>query len=257
MSFAGIIRESLKGLNGSARSVLITVLLECNHSDDPNFILNNKIFPLKKGQWVASNKRISELTGLSRQQVRAGIKINQHLTSISTSTATSKATLYTIENPGKFLIKQKEQPAQQPAPHRLANQHSTTNNKETIISNKDKKDNKDEINIADFSEFWDLFPKVNRNKGSKSEAQTKFKIALKKDDFINIKIGLENYAKYITNIGQSNKDAFRWLEKEMWRDDWTIPAKTNGRATTSSSKYQQEIAAAMRGHEDFERGLPS
>lgn len=140
MSFAGIIRESLNGIVGAGRSVLLTVLIECNHSDNPNFVLDNRIFPLKRGQWISSNQRISELTGLSRQQVRTGIKVNQQLTTMSTSKATSRATLYVIENPDKFLVKQKDQPAHQPAKAHAANQQLTINNKEQ------RKNNKEQIN---------------------------------------------------------------------------------------------------------------
>lgn len=130
-NFAGIYRDSLQGITGTARTVLLTILVECNHTDNPEFKLDNKIYPLKRGQWIASAKRISELTGLTRQQVRNALNTTTRLTITSTIRATSKATLYTIENVDKYLVKKKEQPADQPPQQHTPNQQLTTNNKDT------------------------------------------------------------------------------------------------------------------------------
>lgn len=239
MSFAGIIRESLNGLNGAARSVLLTVLIECNHSDNPNFILDNKIFPLERGQWISSNQRISELTGLSRQQVRTGIKVNQQLTSMSTSKATSRATLYVIENPNKFLVKQKEQPAQQPAETHAANQQLTTNNKEQIKNNKDK------INILtsfekEFDVFWKAYPTHERPKGSKKKAGDKFVTARKSASFEEIIGGLQAYAQHIEKTQERNADAFRWLNDRRWKDEY-VRELTKGEDLARLKRMQDEL----------------
>lgn len=93
-----------------------------------------------------------------------------------------------------------------------------------------------------FDIFWQSFPKNNRSKGSSKDAKTKLVIALKKDSFENIMLGVKKYANYIRDTGQSNKDAFRWLEKEGWRDDYTIQSYAS-----SGSKKREYEEAAVRG----------
>ncbi len=108
-----------------------------------------------------------------------------------------------------------------------------------------KDENVQENLERDFDIFWLQYPKNNRSKGSVREAKAKFKIALKKDTLKNIIQGVKNYEIYIRNTGQSNKDAFRWLEKEQWRDDYTI---VSGIGTSNNDKHQRTLEAAARGH---------
>ena len=152
-NFAGIYRTPLKGITGAARSVLLIILTECNHTDNPKFVLNNKPFPLKRGQWISSNSIISELSGLSRQQVRSALKSITQLTILATSTPTSRATLYTIVNVDLFLVKQNEQPAPQPAHATLGNQQLTTNNKEhnNKHNNNNNNNNKQKVTLDELS----------------------------------------------------------------------------------------------------------
>ena len=217
MSFAGIIRESLNGIMGVGRSVLLTVLIECNHSDNPNFILDNKIFPLKRGHWIGSNKRICELTGLSRQKVRRGIEVNHHLTIMSTTKATSKATLYVIDKPDKFLVKQKEQPTRQPTDVHEVNQQLTINNKELIKNNKEKR--KKEY-IGDFEEFWELYGM----KKDRAKCEVKYKRHI--EDGITHKAIMEGLRAYQAECRKNDtakefiKRPLTWLNGKNWNDEY-------------------------------------
>lgn len=98
----------------------------------------------------------------------------------------------------------------------------------------------------DFNFFWEAFPKNNRSKGSNKEAKAKFKIALTKDTFENIMQGVRNYETYIRNTGQSNKDAFRWLNNESWRDDYTIQSYQLPRKPTADDNITTGFNDALR-----------
>jgi len=98
--------------------------------------------------------------------------------------------------------------------------------------------------LKQFDIFWQDFPTNGRNKGSKKDAEAKFKIALKKSTFNEIMQGVSNYAMYIATSGQSNQDAFRWLEKERWTDDYTISNKSESPEQRKSREYAE---AAVRG----------
>lgn len=74
---------------------------------------------------------------------------------------------------------------------------------------------------VEFENFWDLYPTMNRSKGSKKDALAAYEVALKKTNHETIMKGINNYAAYIQNTGQSNADAFRWLQHERWADDYT------------------------------------
>ena len=93
-----------------------------------------------------------------------------------------------------------------------------------------------------FSQFWEWFPVVNRTKGSMKKAKASLRQALKKDDFNQIIQGLDSYAKYIKHSGQSNADAFRWINDERWGDDWTVRLKPL--PDTQCNEYNE---AAVRG----------
>ena len=97
--------------------------------------------------------------------------------------------------------------------------------------------------LGQFDMFWQDFPVNGRNKGSKKDAESKFKIALKKSTFNEIMQGVKHYANYLTSTGQSNQDAFRWLEKERWRDDYTITAKQN--ANNNDTRIKTAIVRSL------------
>lgn len=106
----------------------------------------------------------------------------------------------------------------------------------------------------EFSEFWELYPKNGRNKGAKNIAEDKYKIARKKDSFEKIIQGVKNYAAYIRNTGQSNADAFRWIERERWREDFTINQSTGAgiRGNIAPSKSERAAAAAAKGLAEYQ-----
>ena len=100
--------------------------------------------------------------------------------------------------------------------------------------------------LNQFDIFWQDFPTNGRNKGSKKDAEVKFKIALKKSTFNEIMQGVNNYATYIAQSGQSNQDAFRWLEKERWRDDYTITSRVEARKPTADDNCTAGIILALQ-----------
>ena len=74
MSFAGIIRESLKGLMGKELTIFMHIITNCNHADNPNFSFNKKTIYLKRGDWVCSIPILKKLTDYSDQQIRTALK---------------------------------------------------------------------------------------------------------------------------------------------------------------------------------------
>jgi len=99
--------------------------------------------------------------------------------------------------------------------------------------------------MDEFSEFWNLFPKI-KTKGSKQYAKFKFDIALRDNDFINIKIGLKKYIKWLNHTGQvSNNTADTWLENQMWKDDWFIPEAIT---VTSAGLINENDIITITGH---------
>ncbi len=102
--------------------------------------------------------------------------------------------------------------------------------------------------LSQFDIFWQDFPTNGRNKGSKKDAEAKFKIALKKSSFNEIMQGVDNYADYLKQSGQSNQDAFRWLEKERWREDYGITGKVDTRKPTADDNCTAGLILALREH---------
>ena len=139
-AFIGIYRDSYKNLKGKERIVLLTILSECNHTDNPDFIFNNKRMPLKRGQWVSSRKKLIELTDLSDRQLRTAIKNLKNTTNLKTSNLSNHGTLYTIENIDFFLIDSNN------ATNQETNQETNgrpTGDQRVTINNNDNNDNKD------------------------------------------------------------------------------------------------------------------
>lgn len=99
-----------------------------------------------------------------------------------------------------------------------------------------------EVIDTEFIQFRNLYPLQGRDFGSVKEAVAKFKVARKKDSFDKIIQGVQRYANYITNTGQSSQDAFRWLEKERWRESYIVSSKP------ANDKHLRTLEAAARGH---------
>lgn len=95
--------------------------------------------------------------------------------------------------------------------------------------------------IDPFDEFWDLYDK----KKSKPEAKKKFELALKKESFENIMLGLQSYVKSRGTDTTYWKHPATWLNKECWNDEHKL--------TTSkpSTKHNLEGKDYDRGTEGF------
>ena len=110
-SFAGIYREEVNKYKGRVRLMLLFLLLNVNHSDNPDFIFDNRVFPLKRGQLVTSRKRLSEETGFSEQSTKTLLKNLENLeilTKSSTNELTNRASLITFVDIDKFIVAPKE-----------------------------------------------------------------------------------------------------------------------------------------------------
>lgn len=242
MSFAGIIRESLTPYNGATLAVLTAVLIRCNHTDNLNYNVDNLNINIKRGQWVGSQQKLSNLTGLSRQSIRTALqqlkqpkrltskstsKLTNKMPTISTSKLTSKATLYTIENIDYFLVKENHQPADQPAKqisvNQQANQRITTNNNE--YTNKKEKITKRK-NSPEFDLFWQNYPR----KVAKAKADDSFKKAINNGaEPQAIITGAKKYAQLCEMQKTETKfiaHPATWLNSERWNDDYSLELKT-------------------------------
>lgn len=111
-------------------------------------------------------------------------------------------------------------------------------------------ENFDENFAEEFESFWENYPENGRNKGSRKDALSKFKIAKKKDSFEKIMEGVKNYAAYIANTGQKNADAFRWLEKERWRENYIFATvvKPTQRQPTADENFTLGIQQFLSRH---------
>lgn len=139
-NFAGIKRSAIQRFDGKLRSVLQTILIECNHTDNPDFMFDNRPFPLKRGQWITSLKRLSKLTGFSVQEIRTICgKLEKLRISTNTSTGylTKKATLINVIAIDKFLVNKNELTN---TPTKRATSEQQTVNKDLTINNKDNKE---------------------------------------------------------------------------------------------------------------------
>jgi len=201
-------------------------LLRANHKDT-----QWRGISIKRGSFITSLNTINKETGLSVMQARTCIR-KLISTNELTSETTNKNHLISIVNYNKYQESNKQ------VNKRVTNEQQTNNKRLTTDNNENNVNNVNNNNIDDnnFCDFWLAYPQNNRGKGSRKDAQSKFVIALKKDNIENIMQGVRNYEAYIRRTGQSNKDAFRWLEKEAWRDDYTIQSYIH---PTTKSKHQR------------------
>ena len=160
MSFAGIIREAIAPLKGTTRTVFLCILVECNHSDNPNFLFNNKPCPLKRGDWVTSRKNIEDLTGLSEQQVKTSLKNLKNLTILLTNNLTNHGSKLTVVNIDKYL--HKSEPLTNQLTNDLTNGSPTGNQRVTINKKDNNKKNENKrahVREEDFNIFLAYFEK--------------------------------------------------------------------------------------------------
>lgn len=171
MSFAGIIRERLSEIKGTTRSVLLCILVECNHADNPNFIFNNKRLHIRRGDWVSSRKKIQELTGLTEQQVKTSLKNLKKLTILSTKNLTNHGTMFTVDNIDVFLHKSEK--VTNDLTNDLTNDQPTGNQRVTI----NKKDNNNNNNnLPPLSPQGEAWTEGSLSEFYKHDERDKFKI---------------------------------------------------------------------------------
>lgn len=244
MSFAGIIRERLFPYKGATLTILTYILIHCNHSDNPNYLFKNKLFPLKRGQLITSLSHLSEMTGLSVQQIRTVIKKLQQtqpkiLTDISTDVLTNQARLLTIENIDEFLIFQNPQQTNQQTNQQTKVKKLTTNNKD--ITNNDYS-NKN-IYLDEFQKFWESYGKI----GNKQNAMKMWQ-KTREVGYETIIAGLERYQTYCRANGTERKyikHASTWLSSKGWEDEYPIDSPAMARNTTADDNITAGINAAL------------
>lgn len=79
--------------------------------------------------------------------------------------------------------------------------------------------------IVDFEGFWKGWESYKTGKGSKSDANSAYLKALKKIAHEDLITARDNYCKFCESTDCNTKNVFRWLKKEGWEDDHTIPNK--------------------------------
>lgn len=116
------------------------------------------------------------------------------------------------------------------------------------IQNRTEKKEANASSLA-FEKFWDTYPTLNRSKGSKKQAQSAYEAAIKKTDHETILKGVNAYAAYLRNSGQSNADAFRWLRDERWGDDYAFAVGSPSGKPSTIDILQQGTALARAQRE--------
>lgn len=224
-NFAGIYRDEVNRFKGLLRLLLIHLLISCNHSDNPDFVFDNKPFPLKRGQLITSFRTLSKDTGISLQSTRTFLKNLENLkilTHQSTHLLTNRATLITFIDIDKYLVAPKEV-TDQLTHQSTEDQHTpntrlTTNNKDT---NKEKKKNNEKQINGNFEEFYNLFP----NKKAKGNAEKAYAKVAKEHEAIMEGLKLEiEYRKWAAEKGEWVafwKHPATWLNQQCWKDEYT------------------------------------
>ena len=200
--------------NNLREAAIWNFLYQNAYYEDGERNFNGHTFLLKRGQLVISLRFLANGFGMTEKGARVVIQKLEKLGMVGKQ-GTRRGTIITICNYEKYQRSKKTEGA--PEGNQRANRGRTEGDNNKKESNKEK-----EVIKELLSEFRISYPLNKRGFGSVKEAEVKLKLALKKDTFENILQGVRNYENYIRCTGQSNKDAFRWLEKEQWRDDYSI-----------------------------------
>lgn len=142
--FAGIKRGSISHLSGKELTVLLHILVRCNHCDNDEFFFDGKLFPLKRGNWIASVQKISSLSGLTIKNVRTALSNLKKMEIIRAKNMANRATLISIENTDYYLVSN-NYPANNVA-KKLAKKRQTNDNLLAINNNENNEDNKNNGN---------------------------------------------------------------------------------------------------------------
>ena len=242
----------------NTRLVFMHLLLTVNY--EPSKYMGKTI---EVGQRLFGRAKLASEIGVSEQQLRTALnrlKSTNEITIISTK----QGSLVTIENWGSYQEKdsQDNQPTNQPTNQQLTNDQPTANQQLTIykeVKNIRNKEDKNNIYIDDFEEFWKNYPvKASQGrkatKGSKEKAKQVYLNLVKKDETLISKInqGVQNYTEYLLgnpNTNQQpayegNKHVVTWLNQKTWQDEYITTKLINGEKNNNKSNmpdWQQKL----------------
>lgn len=179
---------------------------------------------VERGQTVTSSQHLADECGLSRQQVRTAIE-KLLATNEITYTSTNQYCVITLNNYetynpiGKTATSKATSNVTIKQP---ANNHRIT----TIEEEEEEKEGKEEKDLCDFEEVWNVLPSRNGRKLERPQALKKYK-SLPLKDRAAILTAATNYAnsKQVKD-GIGIKDPKRWLSN--WKDWHEDVAPTNG-----------------------------
>lgn len=236
MSFAGIIRESLKGLNGKELTIFLHILINCNHSDNPDFKFDNKVISLKRGDWICSIPKLKELTGYSDQQIRTSLKNLSNLTYILTDNLANRGRKISVININNFLYNSDELTDKVTDSitdnQQTANRPLTINKKNNNDINNDSKKNVQNIYTQQFENFWKQYPK-KKGKGAAFKAYLK---AIKNVSHEEIMQGVLKYSEAVLFTDDKYiKYPQGWLNDGRWDDDYS-KQQSNGEKQYANHK---------------------
>lgn len=189
------IKESplYKDLNSKQRDILINLLLEVNHKPR-KWIFKGEEFEVKAGQMITSLESIANMCAkdVTIQNVRTCLlKLEKY--GFLTNKSTNKNRLITIVN---WELYQNEEEKQQ------TNQQAV--NKQ-LTTNKNVKNNKNNIYSASSEALWKLYP----NKKNKSKAMLKIPKLISEYGYEQIEQCIKRYIDYVE---EERRNGFKSLK---------------------------------------------
>lgn len=111
----------------------------------------------------------------------------------------------------------------------------------------------------DFEEFWKSYQPYEVTKGSKQDARKEYIKAIKDSPHESIMDGLKKYMDYCHSTGCKTKQAFRWISKKGWLDDYTFESKKpqidEADAAIERAKQRVREMEAMNGQDGTHKQL--
>lgn len=201
---------------------------------------------VKRGQLVTGRKVLAEQTGLSEKQIRTALDKMLSTGEVAKERANG-FTLLTIVKYDEYQIEApigaKERANEGPHKKIVYNNpvrdrdisYSNSNHTDSSYQNNSyltaKKDSRLDSSVVKnhapvpnsenaFEDFWKVYPTNGRGKGSKKVARNKFQkiVTTKQASLDELAKGVADYAKYLQQTGELNKDASTWLNQECWKD---------------------------------------
>lgn len=220
-----LIRSDMyRQLNSKQRDIMITLLLMANY-EESKWEYNGELYEIEPGQLVTSLEKIKEncASDVSIQNIRTCLlKLEKY--GFLTNESTNRNRLITIVNWGLYQPSKENQQANQPT----SNKQLTTNKKLR---------NKEDIYIAQFEQFWSMYP----NKKGKQRAKQKWLVYCKNGelDFDEVIEGTKAYIKHCEQQDRFLKDGSTFINQRTWEDDWAVEE------TPSQQRYVRERPTPM------------